>query len=402
MKHFILCLVSLIFVTSCTSTHNTAPKHVIQPPSTFTSMEDIPPLQNHITPQRERVPVAIMLPLTGPHQQIGQSMYDAARLALESTPNHHIRLISWDTQGRPEIARRAMDDAVNKQVKAVIGPLFSKTTEVITEKAHEHHIPVLAFTNDPSVAKAGIYTLGYNPTQQMNNMVNYATSQHINQFVALLPANMFGRTLGIQLQNAVLGHHGTLITAEFYSKSNDDLKRSVQKVHEAIMTGSMQESRHPNKKRTVLILADQDDIIKQIAHEMEEQKLDLKGLNCQVALTGQRECDLAVQHLILRASWLAGGNPNRIQRFKSAFQKRFGYEAPTMASLSYDVAALLATQLHPDDNVPAREKLKAQHGFDGINGLFRLLENGQTERYFNIIELNPDYQSLLEASPKQF
>ena len=138
--------------------------------------------------------VAILLPLSGPRADIGQSMLHAAQLALDGpdAPPLDVK----DTGGTPGGAAAAAQSAIAEGAGLILGPLTSPETAAVAPVARAANVAVLAFTNDQSQAQPGVWTLGITPGQQVRRLVAAAQGQGKSQFAALLPDSDFGHAMG--------------------------------------------------------------------------------------------------------------------------------------------------------------------------------------------------------------
>ena len=135
-------------------------------------------------------PVAILLPLTGAHADLGQSMLQAAQLALAApgAPALDVR----DTGGTPRGRRlRGARGARRRAPALILGPLTSTETAAVAPLARAAGVPVLAFTNDPAQAQPGVWPLGITPVQQVRRLVAAAQAQGKSRFAGLLPDDRF-------------------------------------------------------------------------------------------------------------------------------------------------------------------------------------------------------------------
>ncbi|PIR33647.1 MAG: hypothetical protein COV36_02365, partial [Alphaproteobacteria bacterium CG11_big_fil_rev_8_21_14_0_20_44_7] len=104
--------------------------------------------------------IGILVPLSGGAQKIGQSLLDAAQMAVMDNSQQKIALVPYDTKSTPQGASEAAGKAVTDGVDIIIGPLFSNSVRQIAPIAREANIPVIAFSNNKSVAGDGVYILG--------------------------------------------------------------------------------------------------------------------------------------------------------------------------------------------------------------------------------------------------
>src|SRR5690606_17367225 len=73
--------------------------------------------------QHGAIKVAILLPLSGQNAAMGQSMLQAAQLAVFDVGNDNFELISKDTGGTPQGASAAATAAMNEGAQLILGPL---------------------------------------------------------------------------------------------------------------------------------------------------------------------------------------------------------------------------------------------------------------------------------------
>ena len=83
------------------------------------------------TPPAQGIPVAILLPLSGPRGELGKAMLDAAQLAVFEVAGQNFILLPYDTKGTPEGAEEAAARAMGRGAKLVLGPLLADSVAKI-------------------------------------------------------------------------------------------------------------------------------------------------------------------------------------------------------------------------------------------------------------------------------
>ena len=88
-----------------------------------------PEAQSEIAPKDQpRHRVAVLVPLSGPNAGVGQSIANAASMALIDTSNKSIRMTTYDTAtGAAAAAKRALADGN----RLFLGPLLSDDVSAI-------------------------------------------------------------------------------------------------------------------------------------------------------------------------------------------------------------------------------------------------------------------------------
>ncbi|MFN9001494.1 MAG: penicillin-binding protein activator, partial [Holosporales bacterium] len=130
--------------------------------------------------------IAALLPLSGPHAHLGDSIRKAMELGLFGTPMP-LEITFVDTGGTPEGATRAIKTAKYFKAKAIVGPLFAHEVRAVSPHFQAEGIPVLALSNDRRVAQPGVFTLGSSPLEEVRSVLSVGQSQGISEVTVLLP-----------------------------------------------------------------------------------------------------------------------------------------------------------------------------------------------------------------------
>lgn len=343
-------------------------------------------------PKARSVRVAILLPLSGPSAGIGQALLNSAQMAVFDVANEQFSLLPFDTQGTPEGARQAAADALAQGAELVLGPLFAADVAAISPQLQQAQVPIVTFSTDPSVAAPGVYVIGFLLREQARRVVDAALTHGLNRFALLAPDSPFGRLMGTAYLEAVTAQMtskpGTaqLVARELYSPTDPaNLSQAVQR-----LAAARESSQTPFN---VLMVPDSGAKLKDVV-----ALLNYYGLNgARVKLVGPMLWDdpQITQDPTMAGAWYPAPPPASHQGFASRYQSVYGGTPPTIASLGYDAAALaavLARQPLPpggDGKIYTNQSLSNPNGFAGIDGVFRFLTNGLSERGLAVMEIQP-------------
>ena len=75
------------------------------------------------------VRAALLVPLSGRHADLGQSMLNAAQVALFDIADQRFELLPYDTGGTPDGAAAAAQFAVGDGVSVILGPLLAGSVQ---------------------------------------------------------------------------------------------------------------------------------------------------------------------------------------------------------------------------------------------------------------------------------
>ena len=139
--------------------------------------------------------VALLLPLSGTAQAaaVAKGMKQAAEMALFELNNPAFQMVVKDTQGTPEGAAAAATQAAADGAELIIGPLFAKSVRAVQPVAAQAGMPVIAFSNDRSVAGNGVYLLSFMAEEEVDRIVSFAAGQGKRGLAALIPDNAYGK-----------------------------------------------------------------------------------------------------------------------------------------------------------------------------------------------------------------
>ncbi len=359
--------------------------------------------------------VAILLPLSGARADIGQAMLHAAQLALDAPGAPPLE--AKDTGGTPEGAVSAAQSAIAGGAGLIIGPLTSPETAAVAPIARAANVAVLAFTNDPSQAQPGVWTLGITPGQQVRRLVAAAQEQGKSQFAALLPDNEFGHVMAQALNQAATAASAAPPNVRFYARGMPAINAATRDLSDyanrrgpidaqrrAARALGTPEGRHqaqelakssiPPPSFNVLLLADSGEALAEIAsllpyYDVDRSAVQIIGPSLWAASnsgSGQ-----------FPGGWYAAPDPAARNNFDQAYSAKFGSSPPVIADLAYDAASIARVLAGQGFSVGA---LTQSSGFVGADGWFGLLSDGQVRRALAVFAIERGGPQMVEPAPQ--
>jgi branched-chain amino acid transport system substrate-binding protein len=358
--------------------------------------------------------VATLLPLSGPRADIGQTMQRAAQLALDGpdAPPLDVK----DTGGTPQGAAAAAQAAIAGGAGLILGPLTSAETAAVAPIARNANVGVLAFTNDPSQAQPGVWTLGITPAQQVRRLVAAASAQGKSQFAALLPDNDFGHAMGQALIQATAGQPEPGI--RFYSAGMAGINAGARdlsgyasrrgpidaQIRAARDQGTPEGRRQaqelaksaiPPPPFNTLLLADTGEALAEIAavlpyYDVERPAVQIIGPTSWASTASGSGS--------FRGAWYAAPDPAARNSFEQAYAAKFGSPPGSpLADLAYDAASIARVTAGHGFAIGA---LTQPAGFIGADGWFGLLPDGQVRRALAVFVIERGGPQMLEPAPQ--
>lgn len=355
----------------------------------------VQPAQPLPAPAPQPVPVAgakigLLLPLSGQNANLGRSLLQAAEMGLFEVGDDNFTLLVEDTAapgGPDSAARKLLADGAN----ILLGPLFGPDVKRVAPIAQGAHVPVIAFTNDSSLAQNGVYVFGVTPQAQVQRVIGFAGSQGIKRYAILVPNSPYGRLVLTSFQDQVTKSGGQVAQIVFYDPSSVDFTSVVQQVADI----------HKSTGFDALMIPEGDGRMRQIApllpaFEVGPQQVRLLGTSLWADTALARESGLA-------GGWYATTSPDRWQDFARRYQANYGAVPDQRAALVYDAVTLaVALGKGPNGADFSPAVLTNGNGFSGVAGLFRLLPDGNVERGLAVVEMSPGGQTIRDPAPTTF
>ncbi|MGE0773967.1 MAG: penicillin-binding protein activator [Sphingomonadaceae bacterium] len=341
-----------------------------------------PPVTSALPQDQARHRVALLVPLSGPNAAVGQSIANAANLALIDTGGRNIRMTTYDTgAGAQTAAQRALADGN----RVFLGPLLSTDVQAINPLAQRAGVPIISFSNDAEIAGNGVYVLGFSPDQAIRRVVDFAHSRGVVKFAGLMPSGAYGRNAATTFIKSVESTGGKVVAMKNYD-------RNAQSLTTAVKTLGV------NQPYDAVLIADGGRIASAAAPMIR------KGLSPDARILGTELWNadsLIARSPALQGAWYASVSDGIYAQLAGKYRTRYGKEPFRLASLGYD-SVLLVVRIAADWKVgapfPVRE-LEDRGGFSGIDGAFRFGKDNVAERALEVVEVG---NGVVSPAPRGF
>ena len=345
------------------------------------------PAQPAPLPQDEaRHRVALLVPMSGDNARVGQSIANATTMALLDTNASNLRITTYDTAGD---ARTAASRAIAEGNQLILGPLLGSNVADVVAEAGPAGIPLIAFSNDVSVASPDVYLMGVSPSQSVGRTVQHAQRQGARNYAALVPQGEYGRQAELALIEALREVGGSLVATERYSRNEGSAASAARRL------------RARGGYDTVMI-ADSPRLAIVAASELRSEMGTGPRLLGTELWSGESAIPAAGA---MDGALFSALSDDRYRRFSESYRNRFGDSPYRIATLGYD-AVLLALRVAGDDWRPGRPfptgELTSQSGFLGLDGAFRFRTNGTAQRALEVREVRDGQVVVVAAAPEGF
>ena len=404
----------------------TIPSSTAQAPSVAVPVPQAPQPEAQLPPIAAggSVPVALLLPLSGPDAAIGADLLDAAQLALFEVADPKFRLVPRDTAG-PGGAAAAAEQAVSEGARLILGPLFAGDVAQASPIANARGVNVIAFSNDSAAAHPGAYLIGITPDQQIRRIVGYAYRQGLRRFAALVPEGEYGNHVHQSLQRYVAEIGAQLVVVSNYAADGNDvngvvrrlagwdgrraaMQRMRRELEEKNDDAARDELRRLGRSETLgelafdsVLLPEGGARLAQIAPLLAYYDVDSANVRY-LGLTAWEAPGLGREPSLVGAWYVAPPQGGR-EGFEARFRDTYGRPPGPIARLGYDATALAALLARRDGGPDfSAQAITATNGYLGSGGIFRFRSSGEAETGLTVFEVRPNGVRVVDPAPDTF
>lgn len=339
--------------------------------------------------------IGALLPLSGPHKELGKHLLNAMMLGVCATP--HLLLVIRDTKGTAPGARRAFLSAKKEGVDIFLGPLFAFENNALFV-VKDPLSTIITFSPDPRARTEGVYSLCFPVSAQGEEVVKRCHILGIREVVALLPKTRYGHMMASVLLESCKNHHLKFSILNHYHP--EDLANKTKALPalgpclDAFVYNSNQAIFLPEGGEKLAVLV--------------ELFLE-RGLSCQKHWfigPNQWEAPRTLNNPLMAGGWYVGRQTQNAT-FEKIYRTFFNTPSSKLEGLAYDSVSLVnhyALWLKNNNKSHTFEGfqgfLQRPQGFDGVHGWWRFLSNGDIKRNLTTFQIPlhdkaPDRKSVV-------
>jgi branched-chain amino acid transport system substrate-binding protein len=336
-----------------------------------------------------KIRIALLLPLSGRAAPTGQAMQQAAEMSLFDSGAKDLALAAYDAGESPNSALEAYRKARADGAALVLGPLFGSSATALAPLVQQGGTNVIAFSNDEQAAQPGVWVMGIAAPPQVRRVVDHAANAGIRRFAALAPRSAYGEQMTRTLESHVAVRGGQVVAVELYD-DNDVASAAKRLAADVKGDGKLAVlvPVAPPRLASVLATLSSAGIDAGSVQLIGTGVWDIPGIGADTALRGAR---------------YAAPDPAKRADFERRYTATYGRPPLRLATLAYDAVALAGklARLKPGGDFSA-EAITNPNGWSGVDGVFRFLPDGRTDRALAVIEIQGERNVVVSPAPTTF
>jgi ABC-type branched-subunit amino acid transport system substrate-binding protein len=340
------------------------------------------PVEPDEVPESAKHQVALVIPLSGEDGPVGTSITNAAMLALLDSGAKDIRLTTYDSSRIG--AAVAGERAIAGGAKLILGPLLSEDVRALAPVARRAKVPLVAFSNDTSVAGNGVYIMGITPGAAIDRVVRHVRGKGAARFGALVPTGLYGQRAAQAMLGSVRATGGRMVGMETFNRSASAGRAAAM-------------SLNARGDYDAVLIADSGGIVSAVA-PMVEVGPTLLGTEL---WANDRTMGKVPR---LRGSLYAAAPDARFQQLVTRYRARYGKTPYRIGSLGYDAVLLTvrAARQWPMGRAFPTRVLSERDGFAGVDGIFRFGRDGVVERALEVRQVTATGTAIVAPAATSF
>ena len=342
----------------------------------------------------EKIKIGLLIPVTGEYGKIGQSVINSVRLALNSINDNRIEILPRDTRADPSTTLKIAKELYEVNgVKIIIGPLFSSSTEYLSEIPE---VTFLSLTNKLTDTPTNVISTGVNSISQLNAIKKFQKSKNLERTIFLIPNSNFKIEIEkalsktkIKLKDKFLyDTDPTLLTAQIekitrYPQRKQNLLDEIERVENSMDTNKEKKIENLKKRDTIgginfdsVVIADFDENFKSVATSLLYTDVSSKRV-FYINLNNWFDESL-LEESSLHPIYFPSVDKTNYDTFNSDYKKTYGEAANQISFLSYDIIGLVYYLIYKNDFVISNKIFSENNIFKGKTGVFQINDRNIT------------------------
>ena len=338
----------------------------------------------------EKIKIGLIVPLSGEYKEIGQSIVNATRLAINKIDNPQIEILPRDTKSNPETTLKVSKELYNVGARVIIGPVFNKNLIYLDELKE---IIFLSLTNKVTNNPKNIISAGINAISQINTIIKFQKQYNIERSIFLIPNSDFKNEIEeaisktkIKLKDKfIYDTDPTLLTAQIekltrYSQRKQNLKDEIKRLQKSNEINKEKKIAELEKKDTLggvnfdsVIIADFDESLKSVATSLLYTDISSKRIHY-ISLNQWFDNSLLKENS-LQPIYFPSINKENYDEFIKEYFSIYQKYPNQISFLSYDLVGLIYFLIYQNNFKIDNNIFYKKNKFKGKVGIFEINKN---------------------------
>ena len=338
----------------------------------------------------EKINIGLLIPLSGEQKEIGKSILQSVRLAINKIDNSNIQIIPKDTKDDPTRTLAAAKELELKGVKIVIGPIFNKNLIYLDELKE---MIFLSLTNKNIKNPKNVISAGINASSQINTIVKFKNQNDINKTIFLIPDSDFKEEIEDAISRSkiklkythIYDTDPTKITKQiekftYYPQRKQNLIDEIKRVENSTEENKERKIENLKKKDTLgginfdsVIVSDFDESLKSVFTSL--LYTDVSPKRIYYITLNQWFDESLLKETSLQPIYFPSINKKNYDKYINEYKEVYDEYPNQLSFLSYDLVGLVYYLIFQNNFVIDEKIFYKKNKFKGKIGIFDIDKN---------------------------
>ena len=338
----------------------------------------------------EKIKIGLLIPLTGKDSEIGQSVMNSIKLAVNKINDVSIEIMPRDTASNPNTTLKSANELSELGVKIIIGPIFNSNLEYLDELKE---ITFLSLTNKSSGRSKNIIHAGINATSQLRAIKRFLELNEIKKTIFLTPDVDYKDEIKKAISNSnikiiknyIYNTDPTKLTYQIEKITNYEIRK--QNLDDEIIR--LEKSDENNKERLIkklkkrdtlgnvkfdsLIIADFDESLKSVTTSL--LYTDILPKEKYFITLNQWFDESLLNETSSQPLYFPSINKKNYENFSLEYFIKFNQYPNQLSFLSYDLVGLVYYLILQNNSIVDDKIFSKKTLFEGKVGIFEIKNN---------------------------
>tara|TARA_B100001142_G_C14311445_1_gene646771 strand:+ start:414 stop:1565 length:1152 start_codon:yes stop_codon:yes gene_type:complete len=338
----------------------------------------------------EKIKIGLLVPMTGPNKDIGQSIIKAVRLAVNDIDNDSIEIVPKDTATKPDITLKSAYELKEMGVSIVIGPVFYESLIYLDEIKD---LTFLSLTNKNLDIPKNIISAGINSTSQFNTIKKFIKMTNIKKVIFLTPKINYEPEIKKGIKNSkikifkdyVYDTEPTKLTNQIekitnYKIRKQNLEDEINRIKKSDELNKEKKIKKLEKRYTLgglnfdaVVISDFDESLKSVTTSL--LYTDVSPKNKFFITLNQWFDESLLNETDIQPLYYPSINKGNFDNYRDKFFIEFNENPTHLSLLSYDLVGLVYYLSLKNDLTNLDKLFKKENSFKGKIGIFDIKDN---------------------------
>jgi len=338
----------------------------------------------------EKIKIGLIVPLSGIHSQLGNSIIKSVRLAINKINDDRIEIIPKDTKSNPINTLRSSKELYELGVRIVIGPVFNESSKYLDELKD---MTFISLTNKIYGNHSNVISAGINAISQINTINKFRKINNLERSIVLVPNTDYKKEINLAIDKSNIklkekfyyDTDPTLLTAQIekltrYPQRKQNLEDEITRLENSLDQNKEKKIEKLKKKDTLgginfdsVIIADFDESLKSVATSL--LYTDVSSKRISYLTLNQWFNKSLLKETSLQPIYFPSINKENYDIFVNDYNDHYSSKPNQISFLSYDLVGLVYYLIYKNNFKISENIFYRENKFKGKIGIFEINKN---------------------------